>query len=180
MDFSARSYAGGPVPLLLCVNMQDEFLPRNGTRICCAQFLAACAEIVGTWRERYWPVAHAKRISPAALADPKYGIWLPDWRPRPGEMVFDHFLPSAFSSAKFSEYIENICPVIIVTIGVSLDEVILSTVIDGFNRGHRLGFFSDAVQCLGSEDLDPEEFRKTLIRLVRRYAQQYSLCESEP
>ena len=61
--------------------------------------------------------------------------------------MFEHPLPSAYSSTRFAEYMSNMKNIRCVVTGFSLDETILSTVVDGFHRGHRYQVVSDAVAC---------------------------------
>ena len=52
-------------------------------------------------------------------------------------MVFEHPLPSAYSSTRFAEYMSSMKNIRCAVMGFSLDETILSTAIEGFHRGHR-------------------------------------------
>src|SRR5258708_29357512 len=92
-----------------------------------------------------------KRIAQPACFNPAWT--LPDWseglKPRPGELAFEHPLPSAYSSARFAEYMSNMKNIRCVLLGFSLDETILSTVVDGFHRSHRYQVVSDAIACRG-------------------------------
>ena len=101
------------------------------------------------WRGNLWPVIHLKRIAQAAWFNPASNLtdWIADLKPRPGELAFEHPLPSAYSSTRFAEYMANMKNIRCVLSGFSLDETILSTVVDGFHRSHRYQVVSDAVAC---------------------------------
>ena len=92
---------------------------------------------------------HLKRIAQAAWFNPasKLTDWIAGAKPRPGEMAFEHPLPSAYSSSRFAEYMANMRNVRCVLAGFSLDETILATVVDGFHRSHRYQVVGDAVAC---------------------------------
>jgi nicotinamidase-related amidase len=162
------------VPLLVCVDMQQEHLMpgRRHEMVDSEVVLANCRRIVEHWRSRSWPVAHLKRVAKAAWFNPVSSLtdWLPDWRPLPGEIAFEHPLPSAFSSSRFSEYFAHVGPTDALLIGFSLEEAILSTVVEGFHRGHSLRVCADAVACGHGPQCDRSSFRGVLLHLVRNYA----------
>ena len=55
--------------------------------------------------------------------------------------------------------------------GFSLDETILSTVVDGFHRSHRYQIVSDAVACKMSEAAgDAASYKAAVIKVVGNYA----------
>ena len=92
---------------------------------------------------------HLKRIAQAAWFNPASQLtdWIAEFKPRPGELTFEHPLPSAYSSTRFAEYMSNMRNMRCVLLGFSLDETMLSTVVDGFHRSHRYQVVSDAVAC---------------------------------
>jgi nicotinamidase-related amidase len=141
-------------PLLICANLQRETLSGDDA----GPALDRCAALLARWRERRWPVAHLRRIARPSWFDPQVDQW--DWidgfKPRPGELTFEHALPSAFSSTRFAEYARNVRPSPNFLIGCSLDETILATTIDGYHRGHRFQVVEDAVLCMPrTEPPDP-------------------------
>ncbi len=161
--------------LLLCMNLQKEYLAagRRHTVAGTDDVLTACAAIIDGWRGRRWPVVHLKRIARAAWFDPESSMsdWLDAFRPRPGELVFAHPLPSAYSSARFAAYMSEIGSALrIVTIGFSLDELILATAIDGFHRGHNLRVAGDAIASRQSEYCELELYRRVLLDVISDYA----------
>jgi hypothetical protein len=102
-----------------------------------------------------WPVVHLKRIAKAAYFNPASNLtdWVNDVKPLPAEMAFEHPLPSAYSSAKFSEYMANIDKLRCVVIGFSLEVSIIATVIEGFHRGDRFELLHEAIG--GNYELKP-------------------------
>jgi nicotinamidase-related amidase len=161
--------------LLLCMDLQKEHLApgRRHTMVGTDDVLTACAAIMEGWRTRLWPVVHLRRIARAAWFNPASAMtdWLEAYRPRPGEIVFDHPLPSAYSSARFAAYMAEIGSATrTVIIGFSLDESILATVIDGFHRGHNLRVTGDAVACRQLDYCDLKVYRQMLLGLVADYA----------
>lgn len=143
-------------PLLLCVDLQNEFLVegRPHSIADARRTISCCLDIQATWRRHMWPIAHLKRIAKAAYFNPASTLteWIDDVRPLPAEISFEHPLPSAYSSAKFSEYMTNIGNLRCVVVGFALNDSIISTVIEGFHRGDRFEVLREAVGCRESRE----------------------------
>jgi Isochorismatase family len=156
-------------PILICADLQAQHLSAE-----CAGGLevSRCLALLGLWRAELWPVLHLKRIAQAAWFDPasKLTDWAVAFRPLPGEMVFEHPLPSAYSSSRFAEYMASMKGVHGLMAGCSLDETILATLIEGFHRGHRFGVVGDAVTCTCAGDGDAEPYRASMMRAVGKFA----------
>jgi len=166
---------GSRPQLLLCMNLQKEHLAPGRRHMMAGtdDVLTACAAILEGWRARLWPIVHLKRIAHAAWFNPASAMtdWLDGYRPRPGEITFEHPLPSAYSSARFAAYMSEIGGATrIVMIGFSLDESIVATVIDGFHRGHNLRVTGDAVASRQLDDCPLDLYRRVLLGLVSDYA----------
>lgn len=148
MFLQAKSFRSLP-SLLICADLQrDEVSPDMPGR--CDDTLDKCALLLARWRENHWPVVHLKRIARASWfeASRSRSDWVSGFRPMPGELVFEHALPSAYSSSRFTEYMRNVRPEISILAGLSLDQTILSSAIDGFHRGYRHYVVTDAVDSI--------------------------------
>jgi nicotinamidase-related amidase len=177
MEFQAEDLqtTNSHAQLLLCMNLQKEHLAPGRRHLMAGtdDVLAACATIMESWRARLWPIVHLKRIARAAWFNPASAMtdWIDAYRPRPGELVFEHPLPSAYSSARFAAYMAEIGGATrVVMIGFSLDESILATVIDGFHRGHSLRVAGDAVAGRQLDYCDLTTYRRMLFGLIADYA----------
>jgi nicotinamidase-related amidase len=164
-----------PPPLLLCVDLQKEHLTpgRRHIMVDVDDVLAKCSAILGQWRSELWPVAHLKRVAQSAWFNAASSLtdWLDELRPLPGEMVFEHPLPSAYSSKRFSTYRFDIGRSSrIYMIGFSLEESILATVVEGFHRGHTVRVVADAVACSKPEACEQSVYRHVLLGLTANYA----------
>ena len=128
--------------------------------------------MLSLWRENLWPVLHLKRIAQAAWFNPASNLtdWIEEFRPRPGEMVFEHPLPSAYSSTRFAEYMSSMKNIRCAVMGFSLDETILSTAVEGFHRGHRYQVIADAAACAGGGIGDPAFYRLSMVKAVGNFA----------
>ena len=170
----ARAMLRKPAPVLLCTDIQQEYLApgRHHAMADTAQVLATCKKILDQWRSRLWPVVHLKRVARAAWFNPASTLtdWVPECRPRPGEMSFEHPLPSAYSSPRFVEYQANLGITGCVVIGFSLEEAVLATVIDGFHRGHDLKIIGEAIACAPLDGCELTQYRRVLLDLIGNFA----------
>lgn len=167
-----------PPPLLLCVDLQKEHLApgRRHVMVDVDDVLAKCSTILAQWRSRLWPVAHLKRVAQSTWFNAASALtdWLDELRPLPGEMVFEHPLPSGYSSTRFSTYMCDIGRSSrVYIIGFSLEESILATVVEGFHRGHTVRVVADAVACSRPdrpETCEQSVYRHVLLGLTANYA----------
>jgi nicotinamidase-related amidase len=161
-------------PLLICADLQVEYLTEGRRHVIsdAERVTSRCQELLTVWRNNLWPIIHLKRIAQAAWFNPASNLtdWIADLKPRPGELTFEHPLPSAYSSARFAEYMANMKNVRCVLSGFSLDETVLSTVVDGFHRSHRYQIVSDAVACRRSGIGDAASYKMAVVNVIGNYA----------
>src|SRR5947208_9467740 len=161
-------------PILVCADLQIEYLTEGRSHVISdpEAITARCLELMTLWRDNLWPVMHLKRIAQAAWFNPasKLTDWIAELKPRPGELTFEHPLPSAYSSARFSEYMSNMKNIRCVLLGFSLDETILSTVVDGFHRSHRYQVVSDAVACRCAGVGEADSYKLAVIKVISNFA----------
>ena len=161
-------------PILVCADLQIEYLTEGRRHVIAdADAISSrCLELMTLWRNNLWPILHLKRIAQAAWFNPASNLtnWIADLKPRPGELAFEHPLPSAYSSTRFAEYMANMKNIRCVVSGFSLDETILSTVIDGFHRSHRYQIISDAVACRRLGTGDAASYKMAVVKVVGNFA----------
>ncbi|MGQ0683241.1 isochorismatase family protein [Bradyrhizobium sp.] len=156
-------------PILVCADLQVQHLCGHGSA---GDAVARCLALLELWRAQWWPVLHLKRIAQAAWFDRGSQLteWAAEFRPQPGEMVFEHPLPSAYSSSRFADYMASMRSVHCLVAGCSLDETILATVIEGYHRGHRFCVAGDAVTCAHSAADGAEEHCASMLRAIGKFA----------
>jgi hypothetical protein len=168
-------------PILICADLQVEYLTpgRRHVIIDGDAVTARCLELLTLWRAKLWPVMHLKRIAQAAWFNPASRLtdWITDTKPRPGEMTFEHPLPSAYSSARFADYMYNIRNLRCVLIGFSLDETILATAVEGFHRSHRYLLVGDAVACRHPGIGDAAAYKHAMVNVLGNFATIQSSAE---
>lgn len=161
-------------PILVCADLQTEYLTEGRRHVIAdADAIASrCLELMTLWRDNLWPIIHLKRIAQAAWFNPASNLtnWIAELKPRPGELAFEHPLPSAYSSTRFAEYMANMRNVRCVLSGFSLDETILSTVVDGFHRSHRYQIVSDAVACRRIGTGDATSYKAAVVMVIANFA----------
>ena len=160
--------------ILVCADLQIEYLTEGRRHVIAdADAISSrCLELMTLWRNNLWPILHLKRIAQAAWFNPASNLtnWIADLKPRPGELAFEHPLPSAYSSTRFAEYMANMKNIRCVVSGFSLDETILSTVIDGFHRSHRYQIVSDAVACRRLGTGDAASYKMAVVKVIGNFA----------
>jgi nicotinamidase-related amidase len=161
-------------PILVCADLQTEYLTEGRSHVVSdAEAIASrCLELMTLWRGNLWPVMHLKRIAQAAWFNPASNLtdWIAELKPRPGELTFQHPLPSAYSSTRFAEYMSNLRSIRCVLMGFSLDETVLSTVVDGFHRSHRYLVVGDAVACRRPGVGDAAAYKLAVVNVIGNYA----------
>src|SRR3979490_1199038 len=161
-------------PILVCADLQIEYLTEGRSPVItdADAITSRCLELLTLWRNNLWPVMHLKRIAQAAWFNPASNLtdWIAALKPRPGELAFEHPLPSAYSSTRFAEYMSNMKSIRCVLLGFSLDETILSTVVDGFHRSHRYQVVSDAVACRRLGTGDAASYKMAVVKVIGNFA----------
>jgi nicotinamidase-related amidase len=167
--------------VLICADLQMEYLTEGrGHVVADAEvIISRCRDLMALWRGNLWPVMHLKRIAQAAWFNPASHLtdWIAEFKPKPGEMTFEHPLPSAYSSTRFAEYMSNMKNTRCVMLGFSLDETVLSTVIDGFHRSHRYQVVSDAVAGRRPGVGDAAQYKQAVVKVIGNYAGVLSSSE---
>ncbi|WP_439392535.1 isochorismatase family protein [Bradyrhizobium sp. PMVTL-01] len=168
-------------PILICADLQVEYLTPGRRHVILDGEAATmrCLELLTLWRDKLWPVMHLKRIAQAAWFNPASRLtdWIAEAKPRPGEMTFEHPLPSAYSSSRFVDYKSNIRNGRCVLIGFSLEETILATAVEGFHRSHHYQVVADAVACRQPGMGDAAAYKQAVVNVVGNFATIQSSAE---
>ncbi|WP_407154299.1 isochorismatase family protein [Bradyrhizobium sp. STM 3557] len=161
-------------PILVCADLQGEYLAQGRRHLIADAdaIMPRCLELMTLWRDNLWPVIHLKRIAQAAWFNPASNLtnWIAELKPQPGELTFEHPLPSAYSSARFAEYMSNMRSIRCLVLGFSLDETILSTIVDGFHRSHRYQVIADAVACRRPGVDDVVSYKAVVTKVIGNFA----------
>ncbi|MFL6838013.1 MAG: isochorismatase family protein [Bradyrhizobium sp.] len=165
-------------PILVCADLQVEYLTQGRRHVILDgdDATSRCLELLALWRDNLWPVMHLKRIAQAAWFNPASRLtdWIAEAKPQPGEMTFEHPLPSAYSSARFVDYMSNMRSARCVLMGFSLDETILATVVEGFHRSHHYHVVADAVACRQPGAGDAAGYKQAVVNVIGNFATLHS------
>ena len=167
--------------VLICADLQMEYLipGRRHVVLDGDAAIKRCLELLALWRSNGWPVMHLKRIAEAAWFNPSPRLtdWIAEAKPRPGEMMFEHALPSAYSSSRFADHMSSIRNVRCVLTGFSLDETILATVVEGFHRSHRYQVVTNAVACRQPDTSEAAVYKQSVVNVIANFATLQSSAE---
>ncbi|MBC9876179.1 isochorismatase family protein [Bradyrhizobium sp. INPA01-394B] len=167
--------------VLICADLQVEYLipGRRHVILDGDATIRRGLELLALWRSNLWPVMHLKRIAQASWFNPSSRLtdWMAEAKPRPGEMTFEHPLPSAYSSARFADHMSSVRHLRCVMTGFSLDETILATVVEGFHRSHRYRVISDAVACRTPGTIEAATYKPSVMNVIANFATIQSSAE---
>jgi acyl-CoA reductase-like NAD-dependent aldehyde dehydrogenase len=173
---------------LLLVDVQNDFLARDGLEPAAPDLIASIAALIDLARRREWAVVHVRT---SAAADGSN--WMPHWRDQgrapciegtpgceapagadalPGEAVLTKRFFSAFDNPDLSPLLEDGEVATLIVAGVHAHACIRATVTDAYARGFQVLIASEAV---GS--YDPEHSALTLDWLDGRAGRRISLAE---
>jgi nicotinamidase-related amidase len=180
MSLKVRNLAAVP-PLLVCCDLQNEHCQpgRRQFMVGFERAVVVCERLLTLWRRNRWPVAHLRRISNLGWFDKSQigSDWIPQTKPQPGELTFEHFLPSAYSSAHYVEYGKGMRDMSRILAGFSLDETVLSTAVEGFHNDHRYYIAADALACKQPPKGDVDDYRRTAIAILENFAGSLNVAE---
>ena len=161
-------------PILVCADLQTEYIAEGRSHAIgdAGAIMPCCLELMRIWRDNLWPVMNLKRIAQPAWFNPASNLtnWISEFKPLPGELTFEHLLPSAYSSARFAEYMSNIRNLRCLLLGFSLDETILATAVDGFHRSHRYEVIADAVACRRAAIGEAASYKSAVVKVISNFA----------
>ena len=167
--------------VLVCADLQMEYLipGRRHVILDGDAAILRCLELLALWRSNLWPVMHLKRVAEAAWFDPSCRLtdWIAEARPRPGEMTFEHALPSAYSSSRFADHMSSLHNVRCVVTGFSLDETVPATVVEGFHRSQRYQVVTDAVACREPGTGEAAAYKQSVMNVIANFATLTSSAE---
>jgi acyl-CoA reductase-like NAD-dependent aldehyde dehydrogenase/nicotinamidase-related amidase len=152
-------------PVLLLVDLQNDFLPSAGLQPAAPALVARAAALLEGFRSRFLPVVHVwttvrpdedRRMSHWKRA----GKWAcvqgsagheppPPLRPRPDELVLHKSFFSAFENSRLKQSLQSFQCNALVVAGVHLHGCIRATVLDAYQQGYPGWVAEDAV---GSND----------------------------
>jgi nicotinamidase-related amidase len=162
------------VPTLVLVDLQQEYVtaPRLLALRDAGEALANCRAALAHARARGFPVAFVRWLGRSALFNPatRFSRWIEGFEPTGADMVFERDQPSCYASSSFGEVISagggNF-----VLAGFAGESACLSTVIEGFHRGHRVTYLADASASHPLDELAAPEVHRAISKILGIYGE---------
>jgi nicotinamidase-related amidase len=118
-----------------------------------------------------FPVAFVRWMSRAPFfnAVAPFSRWIEGFEPTGGDMVFERDRPSCFASSSFAEVMGASGSIVMA--GFAGETACLSTMIDGFHRGKRITYLTDASASHPLEDMGGAEVHELIGKLAGIYGE---------
>jgi nicotinamidase-related amidase len=166
------------LPIFVFAGLQLEYVSEGRAHFMASGSSAVrnCGRLLDRLRSLKMPIAHFRLLQTGHFfnrASP-FSRWIDAVRPQPNEYVFEHPLPSCYSSSAFCELMDGVEQPEIILSGLSGEFTCLSTVIEGFHRRHKTTFVAD---CSASSmaGLGESEAHKAVHRVAELYVDVVSL-----
>ncbi len=118
--------------------------------------LEKAKEVLATARRLNWPIVHVKHLQSGEIFNPQspYSDFVENFRPQAGETEVTKGDYSCYTSPEFAAFAARHNDGELVIIGYGSTMCCLSTIVDGYHRGHKLVFVRDASSAKKTGSLD--------------------------
>lgn len=133
---------------LIVIDVQNEYVtpgrPFNIEGI--APSLEQLKSVLGTAREKNWPVVHVRHLQAGSIFNPESNLsdFVEGVSPNLGEYSVQKSNFSCFSSPEFVNFVEKYSDHELVVVGYGSTMCCLSTIVDGYHKGFKFSFVQDA------------------------------------
>jgi len=134
--------------------------------------LANCRRVIGHARAMSWPLAHVRHVQEGHVFNEAlpYSQFVEGFEPLGHEMVFTKGKLSCYSDLHFRELMESIRGEDVFIIGFNSIMCCLATIVDGYNRGHKLTFVHDASLAKATKHAKEHEMHIHATDIIGIYA----------
>ena len=164
----------GATPLLVMIDVQREYVTSGRPFFLnhIGPSLENCRRLLAHARSYSWPVAHVRHVQNGHLFNGAlpYSRFVDGFEPKPDEMVFTKGNLSCYSSDEFSRLMRSAQGERIYVAGYNSLMCCLSTIVEGFHRGHRMTFVSDASLARATKHADEVEAHLHATDIISIYA----------
>jgi ureidoacrylate peracid hydrolase len=141
-------YEPAEIPLLIAIEIQREHttLGRPYFMEGTDESLENCRAVLTNAREKNWSIAHVRHEQPGSIFGQSHAAtqFVKGFEPLPHEHLFTKGNFSCYSNPGFEKFMETSRPEQVYLIGYSSLMCCLSTIVEGYHRGHELSFVTDA------------------------------------
>jgi len=167
-------------PTVVFVDMQQEYTaaPRLLAIPDIDSALVNCRRVLDHAREVGLPIAFVRMLDDSAFfnrATP-FVRWIEGFEPHRNEMIFERSSPSCYASELFTSLmIQNRGGIVLA--GFAGESACLSTLVDGYHRGHRVAYLADASASHALDDLTAGEVHRAISKVAGLYGDVYETSE---
>ena len=157
---------------LVLIDIQREYIEKdrpfylNGIE----NSLANCKQILAYARNNNWNIGHVNHSKTRANifdSNSKFSDFIDGFQPMSDEKVFYKHIYSCYSNPEFADFMEeNKLNGEIYIIGYNSIMCCLSTVIEGFHRGHQLHLVSDACYAKATANYSEQDMHKHSLDII--------------
>ncbi|MCP4749124.1 MAG: cysteine hydrolase [Desulfobacteraceae bacterium] len=133
---------------LILVDIQKEYIANDRPFFIenISDSLKNCKKVLEHARANEWQICHVRHLQSGEIfnSNSHHSDYIEDFAPLPSEKEFIKSNFSCFSLKEFTKYMDNIENPNVYIIGYGSSMCCLSTIIDGYHRGFKINFVSDA------------------------------------
>ncbi|WP_196593466.1 isochorismatase family cysteine hydrolase [Pectinatus sottacetonis] len=161
--------------ILVVVDIQKEYITKGRAFYInnIGKSLTNAKKILEKARKEKWNVIHIKHLQDGKIFNPNsgYSDFVDGFIPLDNEIVLEKHNFSCFSNTKFALEMKNINQDDnVFVIGYSSTLCCLATIIDGYCRGIKFNYISDASNAKKSEKFNEAELHSVMTDVLSRYA----------
>lgn len=159
--------------ILLMIDLQMEYIAEGRAFELpnISPYLENCRKLLNHAREKRFPIIHFRRLTNGAFfnRETQFSRWIEAFRPKPGELYFEHEKPSCFSDETFDKYLLSQRKPTLVVAGFTAEFSCIATVIDAYQKDLNVLFVKDASPSGPIGELDPCESHATICEIMSIY-----------
>jgi len=165
---------GGKIPILVLIDVQREYVsPGRPFHIAgIGPSLENCRRLLAHARANSWPIAHVRHFGASHLFNEalEYSRFVEGFEPLPNEMLFTKTKLSCYSSEPFRLFMDSAREEDVYIVGYNTQMCCLSTVVDGYHRGHRFNYVADASCARATPHASEQEAHRHACDIIAIYA----------
>jgi ureidoacrylate peracid hydrolase len=134
--------------------------------------LMAAHKMLTYARSESWPIVHVQHIQDSGIFSLKEGFagFVPEFEPRAGESVIVKNNFSCYSASAYQDFVAQFPGAELVVIGYGSTMCCLSTIIEGYHRGHQYVFMAEASNAKATSAGSEAETHRFAVDIIRTFA----------
>jgi ureidoacrylate peracid hydrolase len=169
-----QSFEVPDTPLLIAIEIQREYTTKGRPYFMegIDESLENCRKVLTHAREKNWTVAHVRHEQPGTVFGQSHAAtqFVKGFEPLPREYLFTKSNFSCYSNPGFEKFMETSRPEQVYLIGYSSPMCCLSTIVEGYHRGHELTFVTDASLARATPNAEEKTAHMHATHIISFYA----------